>query len=77
MTLDDIEIQTDTVEYLPIINAPATQMSTIQEILRQCNVIREKMDINNIVLVCDQAIYALILKSTHSTLIKKLKKING
>ena len=55
---DNEDVVADTVEYLPTINAPATEMSTVQEILRQCNVIKEEAKLKNIVLVLDQALYA-------------------
>ena len=48
----------DNIGYLPTINHPATSMSTIHEMLCQCLKIKNQLGLENIVLVCDQAIYA-------------------
>ena len=48
----------DRVGYLPSINAPATSMATIHEMLVQVIKIKDELDLSGIVLVCDQAIYA-------------------
>ena len=47
----------DNIGYLPTINHPATSMSTIHEMLCQALKIKSKLGLENIVLVCDQAIY--------------------
>jgi len=51
-TRRDIVISQDTVGYLPTINAPATEMATVQEIIYQ------SLNIQNIAVVMDQALYA-------------------
>ena len=55
---DHIEVKADTVGYLPTINAPATDMSTVQEILRQSVAIQSKLGIPHIPVVFDQALFA-------------------
>ena len=57
-THDNIEVEQDTVGYLPTINAPATDMATVHEILQQSLKICKKLDLNEITCVFDQAIYA-------------------
>ena len=46
------------VEYVPTINAPATELTTVFEILNQSEEIRKKLDLSSIVVVMDQALYA-------------------
>ena len=46
------------VGYLPTINAPATEMTTVQEILVQSELIRSSLNLDSIVIVFDQALYA-------------------
>lgn len=41
----------DVVAYLPTINAPATQISTVNEILRQSEDIRKRLNLDEIVVV--------------------------
>ena len=41
-----------------MINAPATELSTVQEILRQSESIRQKLKLEIIAVVMDQALYA-------------------
>ena len=48
----------DVVEYLPTINASATELTTAFEILNQSEEIRKKLDLPSIVVVMDQALYA-------------------
>lgn len=48
----------DVVGYLPTINAPATHLSTVNEILRQSEEIRKTLNLKKIVVVMDQALYA-------------------
>ena len=55
---DDITVVQDTITYLPTINAPATQMSTVYEVLEQTLRIMEYLHISQIVCVFDQALYA-------------------
>ena len=48
----------DSVGYLPTVNAPATQMSTVHEVLNQSLAIMQYLHLENIVCVFDQALYA-------------------
>ena len=48
----------DNIGYLPSINAPASSMWTMYEMICQAIQIKEQLGITAIVLVCDQAIYA-------------------
>jgi len=57
-TRDQVQVTPDVVEYLPTINAPATELTTVFEILNQSEEIRKKLDISSIVVVMDQALYA-------------------
>ena len=52
------EVSQDKVGYLPTINAPATDMSTVNAILLQCLKIMEKLDLKEIACCFDQALYA-------------------
>ena len=58
MTRNDITVKQDTVAYLPTINAPATAMSTVNEVLKQALKIKESLNLNEIVCVFDKAFYA-------------------
>lgn len=51
-------IMKDVVSYLPTINAPATQLTTVSEILQQSEDIRQRLNLPSIVVVMDQALYA-------------------
>lgn len=57
-TRDQVSISEDVVEYLPTINAPATELSTVLEILNQSECIRKKLLLEAIVVVMDQALYS-------------------
>lgn len=57
-TRDQVSVSADTVSYLPTINAPATDMATVQEILVQSEAIRTTLQLDNVVIVMDQALYA-------------------
>ena len=48
----------DNVGYLPTINAPATQMATVNEVVNQSLIIMRSLELTNIVCVFDQALYA-------------------
>ena len=52
------DVREDVVAYLPTINAPATELSTVNEILRQSEDIRKRLYLDQIVVVLDQALYA-------------------
>ena len=49
-----------TISYLPIINAPVTDISTIHEVLRTGINIANKLSLHQIVMVFDEAVYAKI-----------------
>jgi len=55
---DHIDVKKDTVGYLPTINAPATQLSTVHKVLKQALNIQKTLDLTEIVCVFDQALYA-------------------
>ena len=55
---NDEEITKDIVGYLPTINAPATEMKTVNEILCTSDEIRKVLNLKEIVVVMDQALYA-------------------
>ena len=55
VTRNNITVKQDTVAYLTTINAPATAMSTVNEVLKQALKIKESLEI---VCVFDQAFYA-------------------
>ncbi len=49
-----------TISYLPIIDNPITEWSTINEILRQSVKIADELELQQVVLVADEAVYAKI-----------------
>jgi hypothetical protein len=55
---DDVTVVQDNVGYLPTINAPAAQMSTVNEVLNQSLSIMQSLQLTTIVCVFDQALYA-------------------
>ena len=55
---DEVEVTPDEVGYLPTINAPATELSTVHEVLCQSQLIRRSLGLGSIVVVFDQALYA-------------------
>ena len=55
---DKEKVAADVVGYLPTINAPAPQLSTVHEILIQSQNIRCSLSLQSIVVVFDQALYA-------------------
>ena len=48
----------DNIGYLPTINAPATELSTVSEILKKSEDIRKSLNLSSVVVVMDQALYA-------------------
>jgi TATA-box binding protein (TBP) (component of TFIID and TFIIIB) len=58
LSRDEVTVVEDTVGYLPTINAPATQMSTVNEVLIQSINIMQSLELNAIVCVFDQALFA-------------------
>ena len=55
---DEIEVKKDNIGYLPAIGAPATNMSTVFEILNQSLKIKDTLKLQAIVVVFDQTLYA-------------------
>ena len=58
LTRDKVEVSQNVIGYMPTINAPATQMSTVFEILNQILKIIEVLGLQEISCVLDQALYA-------------------
>ncbi len=54
------EVESDTISYLPAINAPATEMATAAEMLKRSHEIMEALETDHIVLVFDQALFAKV-----------------
>ncbi len=54
----DVTVTQDSIGYLPTINAPATQMSTVNEVLKQTLSTQKSLGLRNIVCVFEQAPYA-------------------
>ena len=63
-TRDQVSVSEDVVEYLPTINAPATALTTVFEILNQSEQIRRELHLQTIVVVMDQALYAKAVEIT-------------
>ena len=55
---DEDPISENVVGYLPTINEPATELSTVFEMLNQSEFIRKELKLATIVVVIDQALYA-------------------
>ena len=74
MKTSNKSIQRDTVGYLPRINAPATQLSTVHQVLLQIIKIKAELHLEEIVCVFDQALYvkAMEIKCKNSELFKKV-----
>jgi len=58
LTSEQKQVTADAIGYLPTINAPVTELSTVQEILRQSISIQSSLQLDNIAVVFDQALYA-------------------
>ena len=63
-TRDDVTVIQDNVGYLPTINAPATQMYIVNEVLNQSLSIMQSLNQTKIVCVFDQALYAKAVEIT-------------
>ena len=63
-TRDQFSVSEDIVEYLPTINAPATEMNTVYEIINQSELIRKELSLQTMVVVMDQALYAKAVEIT-------------
>ena len=53
-----VEVRQDSVGFLPTINAPATNMSTVHEVLARSVKIKGALQLKSIVVVLDEALYA-------------------
>jgi len=51
-----VAVPQDVVGYLPTINAPTTEMSTVFETLNQMELMRKKLKLDDIAFVMDQAL---------------------
>lgn len=58
LSRDEVTVVEDSVGYLATINAPATQLSTVNEILQQSISIMRSLQLKTIVCVFDQALFA-------------------
>ena len=74
MKTSNKSIQRDTVGYLPRINAPATQLSTVHQVLLQIIKIKAELHLEEIVCVFDQGLYVTVveMKWKHSEVFKKV-----
>ena len=61
---DHVTVVQDNAGYLPTINAPATQMSTVSEVLNQSLSIMQSLQLTKTVCVFDQALYAKAIEIT-------------
>ena len=59
---NEISVSKDKIGYLATINAPATQISTVNESLNQALKIIEKLDLPSLTVVFDQAMYSKAVK---------------
>ncbi|KAG1685808.1 hypothetical protein GQR58_008924 [Nymphon striatum] len=57
-TRDNVTVKPDKVGHLPTINAPATELSTVQELLSQSVFIQQHLSLDKIAVTMDQALYA-------------------
>ena len=64
LTRGEMSVIPDNIGYLPTINAPATQMSTVNEVLNQSLRIMQSLGLTKIVCVFDQALYAKAVEIT-------------
>ena len=53
---NNVEVRQDSVGYLPTINAPATNMSTVHEVLVRSVKIKDTLQLKSIVVGLDQAL---------------------
>ena len=64
VTRGDVTVTQDSIGYLPTINAHATQMSTVNKVLKQTLNIQKSLGLKNIVCVFDQTFYAKAVEIT-------------
>ena len=62
LTRDKIVITQDKIRYLPTINATATELSTVHEVLRHCLEICNQLNLEATTYVFDQALYTKAAK---------------
>ena len=55
---NEVKVRQDSVGYLPIINAPTTNMSTVHGVLVRSVKIKDALQLKSVVVVLDQALYA-------------------
>ena len=55
---NEVEVSKANIGYLPTIDAPATDLSTVYEVLNQSLKIKDSLKLQSIVVVFDQALYA-------------------
>ena len=74
MVPNEVEVSKDNIGYLPTIDAPATNMSTVFEVLSKSLKIKDSLKLNSIVVVFDQAIYdkASEIKWKHDELFRNI-----
>jgi len=58
LTRDSLSSTENEIGYLPTINSPATQLNTVFEIMHRSEAIRTELNLQHIVIVMDQALYA-------------------
>ena len=58
LTRVGLDVTPDKIEYLPTINAPATELSTVQEIMKNALDIADNLDLEEVPVCLDQALYA-------------------
>ena len=67
MNTRNLIIVSKDVGYIPTIDAPATELSTVYEIMNQSNLMMEQLHLERIVVVMDQALYAKLLRLLGNT----------
>ena len=63
-TREEVVVTPDNIGYLPTINAPATQISTVNEVLKQSLQIQQSLGLGKLVCIFDQALYAKAVEIT-------------
>lgn len=69
---DNIDIFQDTIGYLPTINAPANDMSTINEILSQSLQIKQSLELEKIFVCLTKQYIIKLLKCYEKTINSKM-----
>lgn len=55
---NDVEVRKDNIGYLPTVDAPATSLSIVFEVLNQSSKVKDALRLQGIVVVFDQVLYA-------------------